>query len=284
MATRLYHTGYSPPVSPAWGAEWDRNGAASRRTLELVKPSNLNSEAGGVEIVTTAPYDVILRQFCTPTLKGAQTVSGFVKGQMRVRETDPACLMCRAVLIRVVSNDGLTERGTLLADFPASLESEVATDSTNRHFPPNSALTQVACQDGDRIVVEVGYRAFNTAGGNLYSYIWLNNTAATADLPEDETTTDNLCSWIEFSQDLVFASVQVNHTLAQVEYQLASQLKVNQLIAQVEYALVEPQLDVQQVMAQVEYALKKYHRVFPAPPAGRRLQSQAGKRVFPVIT
>jgi hypothetical protein len=253
VATRLYYSGYSPSVSPAFSAEWDRTAAGVRRTLELKKASNINAESGAVEAVTTAPYDVILRQFCCPPLKGAQTISGFVKGQMRARESDPSCDMSRAVSIRVVSNDGLTERGILLSDFQSSLTSEFDTTQTDRSFPPNSALTPLACQDGDRIVVEIGYRAFNTVGGNLYGYVWFNNSSATDDLPEDETTTDNLCPWIEFSQDIVFASVQANQVQAQIEYQLPGLLRANQLIAQVEYTLVPPQLNVQQIIAQVEY-------------------------------
>ena len=216
------------------------------------KVSNTNAEVGGAETSATAPYDVILRQFVSEPLQ-AQTISGTVKGQIRARESDPAAQMCAALVIRVVSNDGLTERGVLLAYFPAALSSgfDPAT-STNRKFPPSTALTSVTCQDGDRIVVEIGHRAFNTVTTSYTGYVWFNNTIGTADLPEDEITTDNLCPWIEFSQALLWDQVQVNQAVAQVEYQLPGLLQANQLIAQVEYDIASGDI-VQQLIAQVEY-------------------------------
>ena len=91
-------------------------------------------------------------------------------------------------------------------------------------------------QDGDYLVVEIGARAFNASTSSMGFSCRLQDGATVADLPEDETTTDDLCPWIEFSQDLLFQDkVQIYHALAQVEYTIPPDFQVYQVLAQVEY-------------------------------------------------
>ncbi|MDI6854391.1 MAG: hypothetical protein QME75_12400 [Deltaproteobacteria bacterium] len=244
MATRLYFHGsgpgdkYIPPVSPAYAAEWERTSAAARRYLSRLKRNSVNGEASGSEYEAGPANDTLLRQFVSDPLT-AQTISGTVKGQLRCRESDAAADFCRAIVIKVVSEDGSTVRGTLLAHFPEALASEFDAGATpvNRNFPPSLSLTQVDAQAGDRLVVEVGFRAFNTVTTAYTGYLHFNDYSGTSDLPEDETTADNLCGWLEFSADLTFQDrVRATQVLAQAEYDLPPGIQVTQVIAQVEYS------------------------------------------------
>jgi len=190
MATRLYFHGngpnnmYVPSVEPAYSAEWERTTAAVRRYLSKNKRNTVNSDsAWGSEYESGPQNDTLLRQFISDPLDGAQTISGTVKGQIRCRESDAAADFCRALVIKVVSGDGSTVRGVLLSHFPDSLTSEFATSLTNRNFPPSLSLNQVEAQDGDRIVVELGFRAFNNVTTTYTAYLHLNDWDTYSDLP-----------------------------------------------------------------------------------------------------
>lgn len=150
---------------------------------------------------SSSPYDALARQYISDPLT-EQTISGYVKGQLRVYQANSGDDFCRAIIVKVVSNDGSTVRGTLLSHFPASLTSEFATSLTNRYYPPSTALTPVDAEDGDRIVVEIGWRDFNATSW-IFAYFRFGDDAA-SDLPENETSTDDYNPWIEFSADLEF--------------------------------------------------------------------------------
>ena len=127
--------------------------------------------------------------------------------------------MSRAIIVKVVSEDGATVRGVLLSHFPSSLVSEwyyASSTYQNRNFPPSSELTSVVCQKGDRIVIEVGTRSFNSNYG--YSRFYVDDTSA-SDLPENETQTTIASGWFEFSADIDFVDrIDVCNIIGQVEY------------------------------------------------------------------
>lgn len=239
MPTRFYFPGASagtPGVSPAYDSEWEHTSSAARRKLSSTKISSVNDTSYISETSSSSPYDILFRQYISEPL-AAQTISGTVKGQWRVREDLAAADMCRALVIKVVSGDGGTVRGTLLSHFPGSLTSEYATSLTNRKFPPETTLTEVTAQAGDLLVIEIGTRAFNASTTPYYSY-WHNmDDTSVSDLPEDETTTTNLCNWIEFSQTLQFQTNRetVCQNLVQAEYTPPSREAIYQNVVQIEY-------------------------------------------------
>lgn len=239
MATRFYFHGsaYVPSISPAYDAEWNKTTNTVRRLMSPSKLTSISTTSTDLEAVTTSPYDILNRQLVSKPLK-AQTISGTVKGQLRCSESNEAADMCAALVIKVVSGDGGTVRGTLLSYFPSSLTSEYATSLTNRYFPPETTVNSVQVQDGDVLVIEIGTRAFNSESTS-YSCSWhFLDSATVSDLPVDESTTDALCPWIEFSHDFQFqGDVRVTQNIVQVEYLEPPQLRVTQFIAQVEYTL-----------------------------------------------
>lgn len=78
--------------------------------------------------------------------------------------------------------------------------------------------------------------------------------------------------------------IKVSQAVAQVEHRDPPLLKVSQVIGQVEYYEF-CYLRTYQVIGQVEHNPSEMpiRRTFPLPHPCRVLQSQPGKRVFPVV-
>lgn len=220
--TRFYFesTG-TPAVSPAFDATWGQTTSATRRPISVNKQlySALTEKTTPAE-TSTSVIDVLNTQFISEPLNGAQTITGTVKGIIKTLEggTLGTAGDARAqVVIYVVSNDGSTVRGTLLAADAGALASEFTGTITARKYPlawsgAGATLSSVAAQDGDRIVVEVGARHHNvsaTASTHRHEF----GSAAASALAENETdTAGDAVSWIEFSQGLAFTGQSMEIT------------------------------------------------------------------------
>ncbi len=206
MATRLYFTSAQAILTPSTDVSWEGTAGFVRRVLSPDRVRTEFASSAHSKATSSTTYDGAIAQFVTPPLS-AQTVSGNVKAVIRALESAVGNDMRAQMLIRIIGWDGVTFRGTLLAHDASALTSEFATTLTNRKFPlnwtaPGAALTPVACQAGDRIVVEVGYRS-HVATTAISGTLEFGDQSAT-DLAEDEvgTTQDN--PWIEFDNNLVF--------------------------------------------------------------------------------
>jgi hypothetical protein len=208
MATRFYlpNTG-AAAVSPPWSAGWMGTDVADRRRCAIAKQNTSMATAVRQTSQTSANTDVAARMYVSDPLL-AQTITDTVKGQIRAAQDNTTYDHRAQLAIRVVSGDGATDRGTLLAPDGGALASEFSTSLVNRKFPlawvaPGNALGSVNALAGDRLVIEIGWRRHST-------YRWGSirfGDAAATDLPEDETTTTDLNPWIEFSQTLAFQAV-----------------------------------------------------------------------------
>ena len=203
MSTRLYFDSTNtPPVSPAYAADWDATNEAVRRKLLAAKTTDITN--GGNIIVTDG---VILgMQFVSDPLS-AQTISGTVKCQMLVRDPDGSVQVTSRLLIKVVSNDGSSVRGTLLEIGDYSAGTFFNTFPTrNKTFADGDALSSVDASAGDRLVIELGC---NNPNGDEVRFSF-GASIPLSDLPENETTTTNLAPWIELSGDISFQSGSVS--------------------------------------------------------------------------
>ena len=210
--TRLYlpSTG-TPSVSPAFDAEWDITASAVRRSAVTTRISSAQTTFSAGSI-SGALQDALAVQYVSAPI-AAGPITGTVKGQIRATRAGslggaPGGIRAQ-IIVRVVSNDGSTFRGTLYAgdldttstDDPAS---EFASSDTNRTFPRGAPVTvsTVSAQTNDRIVIEVGARRQGSLAAA--ASLTLGDDSAT-DLPEDETTTTANNPWVEFSIDLFTA-------------------------------------------------------------------------------
>jgi hypothetical protein len=216
-ATRFYlpSTG-TPPISPAADGSWEQTSDLIRLSLVTTKIGSTQLIQSGASNSTTGSFDVLLAQYISDPL-GAQTIDGTVKGVTKARETNGAADLRTQMIIKVVSGDGLTVRGTLLSHDEGTLTSEWSTSSTlNSRLAPvalrSNTLTPVVAQAGDRVVVEIGYRRHTTIDPTSYTGRLYFEDSGT-DLPESDSDTTVGDPWIEFSDDLL-----PTHTVVQGDW------------------------------------------------------------------
>lgn len=210
-------------ASLPFSSYWDVTTSAVRRVLDVDGPSGLGGSQTSVALAetTASRQSKLLVQFQSAKSLTAQTISGYVKGQMQCMESDVAADMALAVHIRVVDPIAGTDRGTLWAPDKtftavgaAGTESyEMATTKTNRKAPQGwsgsgHSVGSLAVSAGDVLVVEVGYRHVNTVTTSYTGTVYFAGDPG-SDLPEDETTTTTGTAWLEFSNTLTFEGVTV---------------------------------------------------------------------------
>jgi hypothetical protein len=204
VATRLYYinrvvaSGFTPDAS------WEKTTGHVVRRMGPSKSSATASTSVSLASHGSVDADTLLAQFISEPLDVDQTITGTVKGQMRVQSGLAALDPRSQMVIRVIAPGG-TVRGTLLAHDTSALTSEWSTSIVNRRMPLGGsvALTSVAGLAGDRIVAEPGIRQ-HAVGANNTALLYGGEAAS--DLPEDESTTTALANWLEFSQDITFTN------------------------------------------------------------------------------
>jgi len=214
VVTRLYlPSSGTAPISPAFDASWEATGAPTRLPLSTGKDEHsavLSVAVAAILNVPAGAVDIAIAQFISAPLSGNQTISGAIKGQIRALESsgtgdlDPQCV------IRVLSNDGTTVRGTLIASDTSGLGHEFNTALRNVKYPKGGSTTptSVNALDGDRLCIEVGYRKHESATTSRTGTLSFGDNAGT-DLAEDETTTTANDPWFEFADTLTFQAVGI---------------------------------------------------------------------------
>ena len=213
MTTRFYlPSSGTPDISPAFNTtSWPTVDNADRIDAVTTRISSTMTSKAGVG--NAAVTRQLLRQYISAGL-AAQTISGTIKGQVRIASNVTNVGVCAlAVRIAKCSSDGSGVTEILAATQSANAEIEVppasnGTTLTNRRLEtsPNNTfsltLTSTAVSAGDRLIIELGYKD-NTTNTGRYGLLSFGDDSAT-DLPEDETTTSANNPWVEFSGDISF--------------------------------------------------------------------------------
>lgn len=213
-----------PDIAPAPDALWDRTDGYVRRNFQLDRDVITGrervwkdvSEAVGVA-GTTQYADTLLVQAISPPL-AAQTISPAsawtFKGYFRTVETLGALDARSQVVIRVVSADGATVRGTLYAGDTgtgAVTQEWLASSSSSRNasFPRSvpATVSALTINAGDRLVIELGFRQHSASSETGVIKLGILDPEAFADLAENETDTgDSGRGWLEFSSAITLAA------------------------------------------------------------------------------
>jgi hypothetical protein len=204
MATRFYfQSGTTPTVSPAFSASWDSTTGMVRLKMDTEKRSTAFLEYSNSQNPFSGSYAGVAQLVSRP-LDGAQTItaSGWRPPIVRVRNNGGNQGKELAFVARVCSNDGSTFRGTLLA-FTFSNGSDFQASPISL-APAQQSMSAVSAQDGDRIVIEIGFRN-NTTGAGTNS-VELGD-ASSSDLGTTAGEANPYNPWTEFvSLDLTFQS------------------------------------------------------------------------------
>jgi hypothetical protein len=152
----------------------------------------------------------LLRQYVSESLPYAQTITGKAFGVIRCIESSSAGSNTLAFSLRVCSSDGGTIRTPALLAISASDNASVApyemgTSLTSSAFWDSSenfyhTLGTVAASAGDRIVLEIGFRAGFTTTTRTGGVSCGDDSATDLNWQNLETAANN--PWIEFTADL----------------------------------------------------------------------------------
>jgi hypothetical protein len=201
MVTHLYFVATdAAPVSPAFDSNWASTAQAVRRKLGFAQASATETLSGS--LAGTADDEDLIVQLISPPLSGDQTVSGTVTIVSRGRElagTDNINSRPRA--IRVVKPD-LTDRGVAEAYTVPASTTELSTSLSGQQHMTNGGITSVSALDGDRIVVEIGYRESGTGTTPNWEMV-LGGTGTDHGTAANNDTTGTV-PWLEFSATLTF--------------------------------------------------------------------------------
>ena len=204
--TRFYlPSGGGAAVSPPFTLEssWDETDNADRLRCGTSKTSSTMTSKTEAK-ANTANTRQLVRQYVSDPLDGNQTIGSTVtvKGTVRVLESAINDNIDKVSLkLIVVSNDGQTLRGTLLAKGDFGPTNEWATSLTNRRIADGDTVAgAVNALDGDRIVIEIGFN--NTAAGTSVSGSMNFGDNSASDLADNETGTAADNPFVELSQTL----------------------------------------------------------------------------------
>lgn len=199
MVTRIYFpSSGTTDITPAFDSSWENTGDGDRIKCYTTKQSTSMTDKSHSAIDSG---DTIIRQYISSSII-AQNISGNLKGQIMCM-CNGAGYSYSAIVARIVSNDGITFRGTLCTAYSDSV---IDSNFVNRMFKNDAitpiSLTNVTAQNGDKIVIEIGIQP-NLAFGLISTFKLGDN--GSLDLPEDETDTDiTKNSWIEFDSTIGF--------------------------------------------------------------------------------
>jgi len=223
VATRFYLTSSgAAAVNPAFAGWTNTTGADRLKCVTARISSAFTTKTYSIED-TGAPFNDLSRQYVSDPIN-AGDITGTVKGILAAAEGVTQMTTYPQIVIRVVSNDGSTFRGTLIDFNNAAVSNEYAISTTvwtSRKFPRNwsgsgTTVTTVTAQANDRIVIDIGFRQdVNGEGSGVVGHRYGDNNGS--DKAEDETGTTDLNAWIEFSQDLFGSVVDTLKTPAQVD-------------------------------------------------------------------
>ena len=207
--TRLYFGTSAAPVNPAFQTGWEDNSAGQRFKLNDVKGSTAIAAGQTVVIAEDTGNQDLDRQYVSTRMNAGImfiTATTSMKAVVMMREfagTDDVTMCITGV--RIMSEDGLTERASLFS---------VANYGPVLEFINNATMRNKQCSDGDlslatyttvlgdRLVIELGYQTDALETTPEAAGKWGENAT---DCAENETNTTDCAGWIEFSVTITFA-------------------------------------------------------------------------------
>ncbi len=184
--------------------------AAWNETADAYVPRRANTNKIGSSILGT-PASVswvsgnkqLMEQFISGALLGDQTISGTISGiGCYVRGTSGSTNVDKVYFgARVVSSDGSTVRGTLLAVGNYFANTALLKRAGYRVLASAQAITTVNALSGDRIVFELG---ISDTASPIPSAVLVTGDAQTTDsaLSEHDELSYNQNVWIELSANI----------------------------------------------------------------------------------
>jgi hypothetical protein len=204
--TKLYPSAVGVAYTPATirGA-WEKTtghavcGMGSAKDLSgLGGPISINS----AETVNTTDNDVLLLRCVSAPLASNCNFSGTLNVMMAVQESNTDADLAYYVHAFVTQGDTDNLRGTLLANYNDLNTNEWGTTALGKALSAAASLTAVSALTGDRIVIEIGYRARNTLTSSRSGTIYYGGNGS--DLVSGGASTSGV-GYFDFSDTFTLA-------------------------------------------------------------------------------
>lgn len=216
-ATRFYFaTGGTAAAAPAFNAGWDITTSAVSRPLFLASELGTGSSASDSSHAETSTSVVnrLKRQHVSQSqVTSAHTISGTADLVIKAFESSSSADLYLQCIISLWDSTGTTLRGVLYSGQTATSVSSTTGDPNQEWTTTpgqtrllSVTLTSQAAQVGDRIVVELGYRACNSSASSFGGTFQLNDQSASSDFAFTANLSTSIRPWIEFSDDIFGAS------------------------------------------------------------------------------
>jgi len=242
MATRFYLQNDAAAYTPATlrGA-WDKTSDAVTKRLGERSPSTAATSVSSTETSTDDEYDVLLYRGVTRTLAAATIGTGTVTVMLPVQEPwTPDANLHYHLHIYVTEGDSDVVRCTLLEDYREA----AGVNEWDAYFwvgygralNAAAALESNDVEDGDRIVVEIGYTARNTDATSYTGQLFYGAPDGKGDLVAGGPSTD--VGYVEFSEDLdgEVAASRVTQVVTELLDAQTADLRVTQVVAETLHA------------------------------------------------
>lgn len=198
--TRLYPSSGGVAYTPA-----TIRGAWEKTTGHIVCGMNSTKDQPGLdgpvsvasaETIGTSDYDVLLLRSVSSPLAANYNFSGTLNVMLAVQESNTDADMAYYVHAFITQGDTDNLRGTLLANYNDLNTNEWGTTALGKALSAAATLTAVSALAGDRIVVEIGYRARNTTTSSRTGTLYYGGNGS--DLASGGAATSGI-GYIDFS-------------------------------------------------------------------------------------
>lgn len=204
MATRFYfQASGSPAVSPAFDANWEQTGQATRLPLEAkneISAVTALASSSSITVPITTTQQILCYQFISNRIFKPVRLDASVTFSMVIRTTESATSanVFLAYILRAFTPDG----GTALATLASSMTNagtEFTTAAQTRIFSA-IALTATTLSQPWRLVLDLGGHAQGPTAAQSYTMRVGSNAAS--DFALTSALTTDLNPWMELSVNL----------------------------------------------------------------------------------
>lgn len=207
MTVRRYLTTVAAEVTPpARRGTWTAGYTSTQFALGPV-PAGSGTGTASTDTVTTNPYNLLRHYGISDAMAAAGNLSGSIEFAFAASSSTSAARAIFRIHGYVMAPDG-SVRGTFLSTRNHGPELGGTTYMARRL---TVAITTVACQVGDRIVLELGHQFVNTTSTAYAGYILAGYDADSGYGPitaadNTQVSSPNVAGWIDLPADALFST------------------------------------------------------------------------------
>lgn len=198
MALRLFLGNAAAPYTPATiRGTWSDAALTGASALSRRK-SGANTTAAKGETSSSSTWSTLLRRFVSEPVNNPGTLSGAFTLVFGALESSSSANMNFKLHIYVTVGSTDVVRGTLASNLIGTTEFPILGLGLGAAgVQATGTVTAVAVQPGDRLVIEVGYRANNTSTSSFTGTLYYGGTGA--DLTNGDNHVTTRPGWIDFA-------------------------------------------------------------------------------------